>query len=101
MLLPHACSTCHHAPPPPPGCATVAEVRKRGDEFWSEFEFYLSDLLVRLGCAGEPGRGVREGGRRLLLPAMRVWRPPLPHAVLPPSPRCRRWAWCWMWCWSR
>ena len=30
------------------GCATVAEVRKRGDEFWSEFEFYLSDLLVGL-----------------------------------------------------
>ena len=30
------------------GCATVAEVRKRGDDFWSEFEFYLSDLVV--GC---------------------------------------------------
>ncbi|GLI61148.1 hypothetical protein VaNZ11_003432 [Volvox africanus] len=30
------------------GCATVAEVRKRGKEFWSEFEFYLSDLLVGL-----------------------------------------------------
>jgi len=30
------------------GCATVAEVRKRGDEFWDEFEFYLSDLLVGL-----------------------------------------------------
>ena len=29
-------------------CATVAEVRKRGDEFWNEFEFYLSDLLVGL-----------------------------------------------------
>ncbi|KAF8059115.1 hypothetical protein HT031_005287 [Scenedesmus sp. PABB004] len=28
------------------GCATVAELRKRGDEFWAEFEFYLSDLLV-------------------------------------------------------
>jgi hypothetical protein len=27
-------------------CATVAEVRKRGDEFWAEFEFYLSDLVV-------------------------------------------------------
>ena len=31
-----------------PGCATVAEVRKRGEEFWQEFEFYLSDLLVGL-----------------------------------------------------
>ncbi len=30
------------------GCATVAEVRKRGDEFWNEFDFYLSDLIV--GC---------------------------------------------------
>lgn len=30
------------------GCATVAEVRKRGDDFWREFEFYLSDLLVGL-----------------------------------------------------
>jgi Protein RETICULATA-related len=29
-------------------CATFAEVRKRGDEFWDEFEFYLSDLLVGL-----------------------------------------------------
>ncbi|KAI8462697.1 MAG: hypothetical protein J3K34DRAFT_455167 [Monoraphidium minutum] len=27
-------------------CATVAEVRKRGEEFWAEFEFYLSDLIV-------------------------------------------------------
>ncbi len=33
---------------PPPGCATVAEVRKRGKDFWAEFEFYLSDLLVGL-----------------------------------------------------
>jgi hypothetical protein len=24
----------------------VAELRKRGDDFWGEFEFYLSDLLV-------------------------------------------------------
>lgn len=29
-------------------CATVAEVRKRGADFWDEFEFYLSDLVV--GC---------------------------------------------------
>ena len=29
-------------------CATVAEVRKRGKDFWNEFEFYLSDLLVGL-----------------------------------------------------
>lgn len=24
----------------------MAEVRKRGKDFWAEFEFYLSDLLV-------------------------------------------------------
>ncbi|GBG92008.1 hypothetical protein CBR_g54103 [Chara braunii] len=28
------------------GCATFAEVNKRGTEFWNEFEFYLSDLFV-------------------------------------------------------
>ena len=26
----------------------MAELRKRGDDFWSEFEFYLSDLMVGL-----------------------------------------------------
>lgn len=26
----------------------MAEVRKRGDDFWGEFEFYLSDLMVGL-----------------------------------------------------
>lgn len=36
-----SCCAVSHA-----GCATVAEVRKRGDEFWKEFEFYLSDMLV-------------------------------------------------------
>ena len=30
------------------GCATVAEVRKRGNDFWNEFEFYLSDMVVGL-----------------------------------------------------
>ena len=28
------------------GCATIAEVRKRGDHFWNEFDFYLSDIVV-------------------------------------------------------
>jgi len=44
-------SSSHHGLSPyhpPAACATVAEVRKRGDEFWGEFEFYLSDLLVGL-----------------------------------------------------
>ncbi|MED6172326.1 hypothetical protein PIB30_049053 [Stylosanthes scabra] len=29
-------------------CATFAEVQKRGDDFWSEFELYVADLLVGL-----------------------------------------------------
>jgi len=29
-------------------CATYAEVTKRGEEFWNEFEYYLSDLMVGL-----------------------------------------------------
>ncbi|KAF9596112.1 hypothetical protein IFM89_007165 [Coptis chinensis] len=28
------------------GCATFAEVNKRGKDFWAEFELYLADLLV-------------------------------------------------------
>ena len=28
------------------GCATVAEFHMRGDDFWGEFEFYLSDMVV-------------------------------------------------------
>ncbi|XWS52920.1 hypothetical protein CRYUN_Cryun11dG0114100 [Craigia yunnanensis] len=27
-------------------CATFAEMKKRGKDFWSEFELYLTDLLV-------------------------------------------------------
>lgn len=30
------------------GCTTVAEVRKRGDDFWKELELYFSDLMVGL-----------------------------------------------------
>ena len=30
------------------GCTTIAEVRKRGKDFWGEFELYLSDLFVGL-----------------------------------------------------
>jgi hypothetical protein len=29
-------------------CATFAEVQKRGEDFWSEFELYAADLLVGL-----------------------------------------------------
>ena len=54
------------------GCATVAEVRKRGDDFWGEFEFYLSDLVV--GCVLDvvlvtlmaPAMPIGKGGSRAL-----------------------------------
>lgn len=49
-----------------PVCATVAEVRKRGKEFWDEFEFYLS---VRPGGQGGPGR---EGGSGGAVPVARA-----------------------------
>ncbi|KAH1033689.1 hypothetical protein J1N35_045863 [Gossypium stocksii] len=29
-------------------CSTIAEMKKRGDAFWSEFELYLADVLVGL-----------------------------------------------------
>lgn len=29
-------------------CATFAEVQKRGEDFWAEFELYVADLLVGL-----------------------------------------------------
>ena len=28
------------------GCATFAEVKKRGPDFWDEFELYFCDLVV-------------------------------------------------------
>lgn len=28
------------------GCATFAEIQKRGKDFWAEFELYAADLLV-------------------------------------------------------
>lgn len=30
------------------GCATIAEVQKRGDDFWHEIDFYFSDIVVGL-----------------------------------------------------
>ncbi|XP_023527108.1 protein RETICULATA, chloroplastic-like [Cucurbita pepo subsp. pepo] len=30
-------------------CATLAEVQKRGKDFWTEFELYLADILVGVG----------------------------------------------------
>lgn len=64
------------------GCATVAEVQKRGDDFWAEFELYMSDLLVGLALdvalvgmlapvasfavQGAPARGLTAGLSRHL-----------------------------------
>ncbi|KAH7428497.1 hypothetical protein KP509_09G004500 [Ceratopteris richardii] len=28
------------------GCATIAEVKQRGDDFWNEFELFMADLVV-------------------------------------------------------
>ncbi|CAI5942737.1 unnamed protein product [Closterium sp. NIES-65] len=33
-------------------CATFAEVQKRGDDFWKEFDLYLSDMLVGIIMGG-------------------------------------------------
>jgi hypothetical protein len=27
-------------------CATLAEVQKRGEDFWAEFELYAADILI-------------------------------------------------------
>ena len=72
-------------------CATVAELRKRGDEFWDEFEFYLSDLVVGLvldvvlvtllapvAIAGREKKVAASGLRR--------WSSKLPSAVFQKSP---------------
>ena len=58
----------------------MAEVRKRGPDFWDEFEFYLSDLVV--GCvldvvlvslmAPTASLGARK-------PAAKSREPPLPN----------------------
>ena len=53
MLLPRSCCIDNKCIPkrhtsPPTACVTVAEVRKRGDDFWKEFEFFLSDWAVGL-----------------------------------------------------
>ncbi|KAK9909941.1 hypothetical protein WJX75_009820 [Coccomyxa subellipsoidea] len=74
------------------GCATVAEVRKRGDDFWDEFDFYLSDLIV--GCVldvvlvtllapvaviGARSRAAKATGMHKILAR-------IPSAVFAPSP---------------
>ncbi|KAI7841113.1 hypothetical protein COHA_005338 [Chlorella ohadii] len=77
-------------------CATVAEVRKRGDEFWSEFEFYLSDLLVGLvldvvlvtliAPVAQPGRKTAQA-----VSGLKRYLGGLPSAVFQKSQPGRKW----------
>ena len=71
-------------------CATVAELRKRGDEFWDEFEFYLSDLVVGLvldvvlvtllAPVAVPGRE-----KKVAASGLRRWASQLPSGVFEKS----------------
>lgn len=49
-------------------CATFAEIQKRGDDFWAEFELYAADLLV--------GVVVNIALVGLLAPYVRLGKPP-------------------------
>ncbi|GAX83847.1 hypothetical protein CEUSTIGMA_g11271.t1 [Chlamydomonas eustigma] len=72
-------------------CTTIAEVRKRGEDFWGEFELYLSDLFVGLVLdialvslmapamvLGSAARAARVSGLKKLLAQV-------PSAVFAPS----------------
>jgi hypothetical protein len=72
------------------GCATVAEVKKRGDDFWKEFEFYLSDMVVGLVMdvvLVSLLAPVAVAGRRRSMPTgkFRQWSSQLPSAVFEKS----------------
>ncbi|KAL8167924.1 hypothetical protein V2J09_009423 [Rumex salicifolius] len=55
-------------------CATFAEVNKRGEEFWSEFELYVADLLV--------GTVVNIALVGMLAPYVRIGQPSVSHGFL-------------------
>ncbi|KAI9115965.1 hypothetical protein K1719_012895 [Acacia pycnantha] len=55
-------------------CATVAEVQKRGKDFWSEFELYVADLLV--------GTVVNVALVGMLAPYARIGRPSISKGLL-------------------
>ena len=72
------------------GCATVAEVKKRGDDFWKEFEFYLSDMVVGLVMdvvLVSLLAPVAVAGRKRAVPAgrLRQWSANLPSAMFEKS----------------
>ncbi|KAF5183347.1 Reticulata protein [Thalictrum thalictroides] len=56
------------------GCATFAEVKKRGKDFWAEFELYVADLLV--------GVVVNVALVGLLAPYVRIGQPALSKGFL-------------------
>ncbi|KAG2690672.1 hypothetical protein I3760_09G199300 [Carya illinoinensis] len=55
-------------------CVTFAEVQKRGKDFWSEFELYVSDLLV--------GLVVTVALVGMLAPYVRIGRPTMSKGFL-------------------
>lgn len=55
-------------------CATVAEVQKRGEKFWSEFELYVADLLV--------GSVLNVALVGMLAPCARIGKPSVSKGVL-------------------
>jgi hypothetical protein len=72
------------------GCATVAEVKKRGDDFWKEFEFYMSDMVVGLVMdvvLVSLLAPVAVAGRSRSVPSgkLRQWWKQLPSAVFEKS----------------
>lgn len=72
------------------GCATVAEVKKRGDDFWKEFEFYLSDMAVGLVMdvvLVSLLAPVAVAGRKKVVPTgrLRQWSANLPSAMFEKS----------------
>lgn len=55
-------------------CATFAEVKTRGKDFWAEFELYVADLLV--------GLVVNVALVGMLAPYARIGRPSISAGVL-------------------
>lgn len=55
-------------------CATVAEVQKRGKDFWNEFELYAADLVV--------GTVVNVALVGMLAPYARIGRPSISKGLL-------------------
>ena len=77
------------------GCATIAEVRKRGAEFWDEFDHYLSDIIVGIVLDAVlvtliAPRGIYRGTplpkKRGVTQAIMRWSRRLPAASLQKSP---------------